>query len=341
MELEPANLPFQSRRTPSVGITYRREPESGPWRRPNVRSWKVRKSGLAGKEGYIEGSGDRGRSAWGIHPAAPPRIRGPARTWPMIRVDWVDLPGIFPFLNIWRLPVLRGHGCAVVMEASGGLRGSWCGCLRREPRRSASADPGSLPRVFPKKWEGLDEMGWPVRQRGEKRELLEAPAGAASLGTLQHEGSTEPRPINAAAGPFVVEPWSHGAPLALREICAMQMRDRRRAVPVQSPDRCGPSRRDNKHLIVRVQRGMLDMLRVGSRALEHCECNGPWCRRFRGSAFSSALAWCNVSLSARDSDRCHRAHNEGQRNNGGGLSATDLRQSLRIASICSLAIVQR
>lgn len=152
MELEPANLPFQSRRTPSVGITYRCEPESGPWRRPNVRSWKVRKSGLAGKEGYIEGSGDRGRSAWGIHPAAPPRIRGPARTWPMLRVDWVGLPGIFPFLNIWRLPVLRGHGCAVVMEASGGLRGSWWVSETR-----ASAQRSSRSRIPPSRVS--EEMG--------------------------------------------------------------------------------------------------------------------------------------------------------------------------------------
>jgi hypothetical protein len=34
-------------------------------------------------------------------------------------------------------------------------------------------------------------------------------------------------------------------------------------------------------------------------------------------------------------------HNEGQRNSGDGLSATDLRQSLRIASIGSLAVIQR
>lgn len=54
MEFEPANLPVQSRRTPSVGITYRREPESGPWRRLNVEFGRSGKAGEAGKEGYIE-----------------------------------------------------------------------------------------------------------------------------------------------------------------------------------------------------------------------------------------------------------------------------------------------
>lgn len=87
------------------------------------------------------------------------------------------------------------------------------------------------------------------------------------------------------------------------EICAMQMRGRRRRVV---PDRCGPSRRDNKHLIVRVQRGMFSMLKVGNRALEHCECNGPVSQVSR-LRVQRSLAWCNVSLSARDSDRCRGA----------------------------------
>lgn len=128
------------------------------------------------------------------------------------------------------------------------------------------------------------------------------------------------------------------------EICAMQMRGRRRRAV---PDRCGPSRRDNKHLIVRVQRGMFSMLKVGNRALEHCECNGP-VSQFRGSAFSArwlgAMSCCRRETPTDaevPSQAAESVHNEGQRNNGGGLSATSLRQSLRIASICSLAVVQR
>jgi hypothetical protein len=76
--------------------------------------------------------------------------------------------------------------------------------------------------------------------------------------------------------------------------------------------------------------------------VQHWECNGP----------VSQVSWLRVQCWLGALSRCRREtpaqvasqaviHNEGQRNSGDGLPATDLRQPLRIASICSLAVIQR
>lgn len=83
---------------------------------------------------------------------------------------------------------------------------------------------------------------------------------------------------------------------------------------------------------------MFSMLKVGNRALEHCECNSPvsqiwWLRvhqRWLGAMSRCRRETPTVGLEVPSQATAERVHNEGQRNNGRGLSATNLRQSLRI-----------